>query len=142
MRDTGSRLDSQEQPSRGFDTTLRNLERIRAAGGTVSVGTDSYGCYLNLPGFYWKELELMTNAGFSTGEALKAATHVNAKILGVEKNIGSIAAGKYADFVLVKGDPLADLGNLRNVRMVVKGGVAYRDAEPVVPQTAERANNA
>jgi imidazolonepropionase-like amidohydrolase len=110
---------------RGFETTLRNLERIKKAGGVIGVGTDSYGCHLNLPGFYWKELQLLTQVGLSHAEALKAATSVNAKILGAESEVGSIAPGKYADFVLVEGNPLKDIACVRNIRRVIKGGVTY-----------------
>lgn len=112
---------------RGFEATLRNTERIKKSGGTIGVGTDSYGCYLNLPGFYWKELQLLTQAGFSNAEVLKAATAVNARILGAESEVGSIAPGKYADFVLVEGNPLQDIACVRNIRQVIKGGITYVD---------------
>jgi imidazolonepropionase-like amidohydrolase len=112
---------------RGFETTLKNVERIKKAGGIIGVGTDSCGCYLNLPGFYWKELQLLTQVGLSNADVLNAATLVNAKILGVDNEVGSIAPGKYADFVLIEGDPLADIACVRNVRQVFKGGIAYVD---------------
>lgn len=108
---------------RGFDITLKNVERIKKAGGTIGVGTDSCGSAMHLFGFYWKELLYLTWAGFSNAEALKAATSVNAKILGIEDEFGSIEPGKYADFILVKGSPLEDLKAIRNIRQVFKGGV-------------------
>ncbi|MEN6348674.1 MAG: amidohydrolase family protein [Syntrophomonas sp.] len=116
-----------EKSKRGFETTLRNLERLKKAGALIGVGSDNFGCYLNLPGFYWKELLLLTQAGFSNLEALHAATIESAKILGAQKELGSIEAGKYADFVLIDGNPVEDITCTRNVRAVVKDGVSYVD---------------
>jgi imidazolonepropionase-like amidohydrolase len=58
--------------------------------------------------------------------ALQAGTLNGAKLLGWEHDIGKLAAGYYADIVAVPGDPLADIGVLRKVRFVMKGGVVYR----------------
>lgn len=121
-----------EKSKLGFDTTVRNLARIKKAGGRIGVGTDSFGCYLNLPGFYWKELLLMKDAGFSAWEVLSAATHGNAKILGVDQQLGSIQPGKLADFIVIDGDPAFDLSVLRNISLVVKDGEVYSDGERVL----------
>ena len=120
----GTYLDI-EKSRRGFDITLENLNRIKQRGGSIGVGTDSFGCYLNLPGFYWKELLLLTRAGLSHAEALHAATYQNAVILGMEKLIGNISPGKFADLIVVDGNPLQDVSNIRNLRMVFKDGERY-----------------
>jgi imidazolonepropionase-like amidohydrolase len=119
-----------DKSRRGFETTRSNVERIKQAGGTIGVGTDCYGSSLNLPGFYWKELLLLTQAGLSPVEVLRAATLVNARILGVDREVGRIAPGHYADFVLIEGNPLEDITQVRNIRLVIKGGVAYVDGRP------------
>jgi imidazolonepropionase-like amidohydrolase len=111
----------------GFETTLKNVERIKKSGGLIGVGTDSFGSYLNLPGCYWRELQLLTQSGLSNTEVLNAATAVNARILRAENDVGSIAPGKYADFVLIEGNPLDDIACVRNVRRVIKDGVAHVD---------------
>lgn len=70
-----------------------------------------------------KELEHLTKAGFSNIEALKSATSVNADIIGMSDKVGSIETGKYADFTIVKGDPIMDISAVRNIQYVVKDGV-------------------
>jgi imidazolonepropionase-like amidohydrolase len=55
-------------------------------------------------------------------EAIRSATISSAQLLGKEKEIGSIAAGKFADLIAVEGDPLQDIEKLRQVRAVIKSG--------------------
>jgi len=115
-----------EKSRDGFETTRQNVERLKKAGALIGVGSDAFGCYLNLPGFYWKELLLLTQAGLSNFEALQAATLINARILGIERDAGSIEPGKYADFVLIEGNPLEDITSTKNIRTAIKGGIAYK----------------
>ena len=107
---------------RGYPNILKNVETIKRAGGRIGVGTDSCGTGLGFSGQYWKELEHLTRAGFSNAEALRAATSVNADIIGLGDRVGSIEPGKYADFTIVEGNPLEDIRAVGNVRMVYKGG--------------------
>ena len=75
-----------------------------------------------------RELELYVKAGFTPMEALQAATLEPARALGLERETGTIAPGKRADMVVVDGDPLADIANLRKVWLVVANGKQYRPA--------------
>jgi imidazolonepropionase-like amidohydrolase len=68
------------------------------------------------------ELDWMVRGGMSLTEALKAATIVNAEILGIDDQLGSITAGKLADLVAVDGNPADDLSALGHVVLVMKGG--------------------
>ena len=108
---------------RGYPVTLKNVEKIMKAGGRVGVGTDSCGTGLSFSGQYWKELWHLTQAGFSNFAALEAATRVNAEIIGLGRELGSIEPGKLADLTIVEGDPLMDIEAVKNVRAVYKGGV-------------------
>ena len=75
-----------------------------------------------------RELALMVRAGLSPRDALLAATRDAARMLGVD-SIGVIEAGRVADFVIIQGDPLQDIGNTRLIERVVLRGVAYRASD-------------
>jgi imidazolonepropionase-like amidohydrolase len=73
------------------------------------------------------ELELMVEYGMPVIDALRSATSGNARILGLDGELGFIREGYLADLVAVEGDPTADISALRRVQFVMKGGVAYRE---------------
>jgi imidazolonepropionase-like amidohydrolase len=110
---------------------IDNLRRLRAAGVRVGCGSDAGG-ELVFFGTVPRELALMTRAGFSNFEVLRAATSVNAEILGMGDSLGAIEPGKKADLIAVAGDPLSDLACLRDVRLVVRSGNAVL-SKPAVP---------
>jgi imidazolonepropionase-like amidohydrolase len=85
-----------------------------------------------------EELALMVGLGMSPMEAIVATTSRAAKLLKMDKQVGTVEAGKLADLVLVNGDPLADitvLQNADNIVTVIKGGNAYKDARRPVAAT-------
>ena len=103
--------------------------RAYRAGVRLAFGTDA-GVYPH--GDNAKEFGYMVEAGIPAAYALQAATLHAAELLRKSKDIGSLEAGKLADIVAVDGDPLQDIGALRRVRFVMKGGVVYReDGHPV-----------
>ena len=73
-----------------------------------------------------RELELMVEYGMPALEVLRAATSVNARILHLDDRLGQVRPGLLADLVAVEGDPSQRIGDLRNVRMVMKGGSVIR----------------
>jgi enamidase len=103
------------------------LEKMFAdAGGLLVVGTDPTGFGGVVAGYSnQRALELLVQAGFTPLEAIKVATLNGAKYLGREARIGSIAAGKQADLIVVRGDPSARIEDVRNVELVFKQGVGY-----------------
>jgi imidazolonepropionase-like amidohydrolase len=96
------------------------------AGGMLLAGPDPTGNGGVLPGYGdQREVELLVEAGFSPVEAIQIATQNGARFLGREKDIGTLASGKCADLVLVKGDPSIRIADIENVDIVFKDGVGY-----------------
>jgi imidazolonepropionase-like amidohydrolase len=95
-------------------------------GGLLAAGVDPTGNGGALPGFGdQRNLELLVEAGFTPVEALQIMTLNGAKVLGVDGDLGSVATGKIADLVVVRGNPAANPGDIRNVVHVFKDGVGY-----------------
>ena len=103
------------------------LERAFArAGGLLIAGTDPTGGGGVIPGFAnQRQVELLVDAGFSPLEAIQISTLNGARYLGRDKTVGSLAAGKQADLVVIKGNPAASIGDIRNVETVFKQGTGY-----------------
>jgi len=96
------------------------------AGARIIAGTDGPSIGRLMAGFgLHRELELLIGSGLSPLQALRAATITAAEALGRENDLGTIERGKLADIVVVNGDPLEDLQNLRKIHMVIEGGKAY-----------------
>ena len=100
------------------------------AGGLLLAGEDPTGMGGDLPGFGdQRELELLVEAGFTPVEAIHIATANGAQYLGELDRIGTIAAGKQADLVVIKGDPSKKIEDIENVETVFKDGVGYDSAK-------------
>ena len=119
-----------------FMTLFRKgLEFERAfvqAGGLLIAGLDPTGNGGIVAGFGdLREIELLVEAGFTPVEAVKIATLNGAKFLGEDARIGSIAVGKQADLLIVKGNPAANIVDIENVQIVFKDGIGY-DSEKLI----------
>ncbi len=98
--------------------------RAWRAGVPIAFGTDA-GVFPH--GENAREFVYMVETGYPPLDAIRAATSVNSRLLGMEGEIGEIRAGLLADLVAVDADPLADIGVLRDVSFVMKGGVVYKE---------------
>lgn len=107
------------------------LERQFAkAGGLLIAGPDPTGNGGVIPGFGDQaEIELLVAGGFSPVEAIRIATLNGATYLGLSDRVGSIAPGKNADLVLIKGNPAAKISDVENVTIVFKDGIGYDSAK-------------
>ena len=97
-------------------------------GAMIGAGTDLGGYYCGFFGRFVDELNRYVDAGISPFDALRMATSVNARILGMEDKIGTIKKGAWADMIAIDGDPLKNIRALDSVRMVMKGGVFIKNA--------------
>jgi len=120
-----------EQPLRAGAAPLaawarKMVARLHEAGVPMLAGTDSPLGFLT-PGLsLHKELELLVDAGLPPLDALRAATVAPAAFLGVDDEVGTIAAGKRANLVLLREDPLADIRHTRSIMAVVKDDRLHR----------------
>jgi hypothetical protein len=102
------------------------------AGGLLIAGLDPTGNGGVVAGFGdLRGVELLVEAGFTPLEAIKITSYNGAKYLGRESQIGSIASGKQADLMVVKGNPAANIFDIENVEIVFKDGVGY-DSEKLI----------
>jgi len=100
------------------------------AGGLLLAGLDPTGMGGVIAGFGdQREVELLVEAGFTPVEAIHIATANGAQYLGELDRIGTIAAGKQADLVVIKGDPSKKIEDIENVETVFKDGVGYDSAK-------------
>jgi Amidohydrolase family len=112
----------------GFEDAYREaipsmLELLKAlydAGVTIIPGTDALAGYM-----LHHELELYARAGIPPAEVLRMATLTPAQVMGVDRDLGVIAPGKYADMVLIDGDPTQNISDIRNVSLVIKAGKVF-----------------
>jgi imidazolonepropionase-like amidohydrolase len=115
-----------ERPwARTFQMDMEFERDFVKAGGLLLAGLDPTGIGGVIPGFGdQREVELLVEEGFTPVEAIHIATSNGAQYLG-DDHIGTIAAGKNADLVVVKGDPSKKIDDIENVEIVFKDGVGY-----------------
>ncbi len=100
----------------------RNLKKIADADLPIAFGTDT-GPAGRFQGYFeHMEMDLMAEAGLSPLQILRSATADAARCMGVEDEIGTLAAGRWADFVVLTEDPLEDVSNARSIESVWIGG--------------------
>jgi hypothetical protein len=121
-----------------LQTDMALQRKFVAAGGLLMAGPDPTGNGGVLPGFGdQRGVELLVEAGFKPEEAIRIATLNGATFLGLADSIGSIAVGKNADLVVVKGDPSKTIKDIANVEIVFKDGVGF-DSERLIDSVAGR----
>jgi imidazolonepropionase-like amidohydrolase len=115
-----------------------SVRHARAVGVKIAMGTDC-GTPFNIAGKNALELELLMQNGLSAVEALLATTRVAADAIGISEHAGTLEAGKWADVILVQGDPLADIRVLQQaerITCVIKAGRIVKSAAQGIPVVA------
>jgi imidazolonepropionase-like amidohydrolase len=120
----GAPPQKNDQSGARFRVLVETVRLLHKAGIPIVAGTDQA-----VPGFSLdREIELYVQAGFTPMEAIQAATLVSAQAMGMEKESGTIEAGKRADVILVDGNPLENISDIRKVSAVFAGGRMYQPA--------------
>src|ERR1043165_3392363 len=126
MRSAAVSPPSGSEPAERLRRDMALERAFVAAGGLLLAGPDPTGNGGVLPGFGdQRAIELLVEAGFSPVEAIQIGTFNGAKYLGRQDHIGSVAVGKNADLVVVKGDPATRIADIENVEVVFKDGGGY-----------------
>jgi imidazolonepropionase-like amidohydrolase len=123
-----------DMPNDPYDKLFPKEEQFEhefaKAGGLLMAGPDPTGYGGVVPGFGdQREVELLVEAGFTPVQAIHIATENGAKFLGMDARIGTLAAGKDADLVVIHGDPAARISDIEKVDLVFKDGIGYDSAK-------------
>ncbi len=125
LTDVAPPNDNSEIDEKIFEKEVAIVGALHRTGIPVVAGTDQ-----TVPGHsLHREIELYVQAGFSPMEAIQAATIVSARAMGLEKESGTVEKGKRGDLILLNGNPLDDIHNIRNVEYVITNGTMFRSAE-------------
>ena len=113
-----------------YETHAESFRKAYAAGVKIAGGTDyKHGCLVD-------ELELMTTLGMKNDEAIRAVTQRAAEMLRLAGSIGTIEPGKIADILIVSGNPLENIADLRNVKAVIQNGKVVVEDGMLRPSTS------
>jgi imidazolonepropionase-like amidohydrolase len=110
----------------GFQRMEEFVGLAHKAGAKIVVGSHSDVPHAKRGWAYQRELELLVESGLSPLEAITAGTLENARYFHVADRLGSIAAGKLADLVLVEGDPSTNISDMRRIKRVMLNGIWQR----------------
>ncbi len=131
-----------ERARRSYAMQLTLIRPMALAGVPIVAGTDVLNPFI-IPGFsLHDELQLFVENGLTPLQALRTATLVPARLLNATDSLGTVAAGKVADLVLLDANPLADIRNTTRIRTVISNGRIFdRSALDSLLANAERAAN-
>lgn len=131
LQEAARKADPNAKPLRCTGAATTRLTRQAwKAGVPISTGTDTVsGADHAWPDVYDELFFLAEDVGMPPVEVIHSATEIGAEAIGVADEMGTVAPGKLANFVVLADDPLADIENIRSIRMTVKRGTQYRRAD-------------
>ena len=119
-----SDLQTDRQYRACYANMVRMVKKLYDSGIQLVAGTDAGSGYA-----FHRELEIYVQAGIPAPEVLRMATLEAPTVMHMDKDFGSIAAGKYADMILIDGDPTKNISDIRHISLVIKGGEMYKPSE-------------
>ena len=122
MQYRGWKKGTDPEPER-ITQKKKSFQQALQAGVTICMGGD-VGVFAH--GDNAREMEMMVAYGMKPIDVLRSATSVNARVFGVANVKGSLATGLPADIIVVEGNPVDDISNVRNIKLVMKAGVLYK----------------
>ena len=103
----------------GLEVANRNLKKLSDAGVTIAMGTDSGAPAGRFQGYFeLMEMEMMAKAGLTPRQVLASATRDAARCMKLDQELGTLEPNKWADFVALDADPLADISNVKKIDSV------------------------
>ena len=117
----------EEYLQRNFDTTEAQrvvFEKAYAAGVPILYGTDAGVLPHDMGGW---QFDIMVERGMKPMDAIRSATSVPADHMGISADVGALEAGRYGDLIAISGNPLADMTRMREVDVVIKGGLVFKN---------------
>lgn len=125
LTDVGPPSPRSEMNQKMLGKDIEIIGALHRAGVPIVAGTDQA-----VPGYsLHREIELYAQAGFTPMEAIQAATIVPARVMKLDRELGTVEAGKRADLIVLDANPLDDIHNSRKVEYVITNGVMYNCAE-------------
>jgi imidazolonepropionase-like amidohydrolase len=115
--------DTTDMHVRAFKQMEAFVGRVSRAGAHVVVGSHSDVPHAKRGWAYQREMELLVESGLTPMQAIVAGTMENARFFHIADRLGSVQVGKLADLVLVEGDPLRSISDMRNVKRVMLNGI-------------------
>ena len=122
-----TKIDSYEWVEKKLPVFMKNTTLMHQAGIKLAAGTDAGGTVgYNFQGYNtpW-ELKLLVECGLTPMEALVAGTVNGAEVIGAERVLGTIEPGKFADMLILGSNPLDDIGNIRDIDLIIQDGKVY-----------------
>ena len=121
-RDEPGQTQEKAELVQGFRNMVRFVKPLHDAGARIVVGGHTAVPYAERGRAYFRETELLVEAGLTPMQVIQAATRLGAEFLGRENELGTIRPRMLADLIVVEGNPILDIRALRNVRRVMVDG--------------------
>ena len=106
-----------------YDSLLDVAKKVKAAGATILYGTDAAVLPHDMGGW---QFAIMVERGMAPMDAIRSATSVAADHMGMAADVGALEQGRFGDLIAVRGNPLEDMLVMRDVPVVIKGGLVFK----------------